>query len=215
MTIEDHILVNFASMPLYLTFCMKVSQTERSIGAKHRRFILYESYSWKKRIRQSERSSKWRSIMVFELEVNDKNDHKAVHFHKKDRSLLSWLLICQSDPNGRLRKIFLANFKMMGWDRLKIWEWVKDALAISKIRIDFWFTRLSIGRFNNTFLDLIIFYYTNIIESFPLYEHSPKWRVMYQTGRSLTIVSDSSLIVNDRPVWLKSVHFCNTVHVCG
>ena len=104
------------------------------------------SYGWKKTIRQSERSSKWRSIMVFELEVNDKNDHKAVHFHKKDRSLLSWLLICQSDPNGRLRKIFLANFKMMGWDRLKIWEWVKDALAISKIRIDSWFTRLSIGR---------------------------------------------------------------------
>lgn len=53
-------------------------------------------------------------------------------------------------------------FKMMGWERLKICEWVKDALAISKIRIASWFTRLSMVRLNDTFLDLIKFHYTNM-----------------------------------------------------
>ena len=56
----------------------------------------------------------------------------------------------------------------MGCERLKICEWVKDALAISKIRIASWFTRLSMVRLNDTFLDLIKFHYTNILNVFSI-----------------------------------------------
>ena len=126
------------------------------------------------------------------IKLDGSKGQKTVHFYPDSREppisikLEDW------------KKLFFANFKMMGWDRLKIWEWVKDALAISKIRIDSWFTRLSIGRLNNTFLDFIMLHYTNIIESFPLCEDL--WWSLYDLPVRTTALLVAHLLSNDGPL---------------